>query len=255
MWYKAKRKAVKREKIDKRWENLWVPATVDWSYRANIFELGSRSDPTSCRCVVIGCLLMDLVMLIDSYCSMRFSLAASFSLCLISLRRKKTYQLEHNYTYTCTCQILKGWNQNILDWLVFLRIHFRAKASSDFLPFCTYLKDFHQVFSSTLLSYPSPTVLRSIASLSWTGAQFTTALLDRHIWKKMDGSNFNKVSLFRLKMWHRSSDRFALALFLSSDLCNQMVLERHCCCQCLWPLIVYYIYVLYVFSLWYCFCF
>ena len=74
----------------------------------------------------------------------------------------------------------------------------RTKASSDLLPFCTYLKDFHQVFSSTLLSYPSPTVLRSIPSLSWTGAQFSTALLDRHIWKKMDGSNFNKVSFARI---------------------------------------------------------
>ena len=38
---------MKREKIEKRWENLWVPATVDWSYRANRFELGSRSDPAS----------------------------------------------------------------------------------------------------------------------------------------------------------------------------------------------------------------
>ena len=64
-----------RERIEKRWENLWLPATVDWSYRANRFELGSRSDPASWleepyRCVVIGCLLIDLVMLIDTYRSM-----------------------------------------------------------------------------------------------------------------------------------------------------------------------------------------
>ena len=43
-----------------------------WSYCTNRFELGSRSDPASWleepyRCVVIGCLLINLVMLIDSY--------------------------------------------------------------------------------------------------------------------------------------------------------------------------------------------
>ena len=70
----AKREAVKRE-IEKRWENLWFPAAVDWSYRANRFELRSRTDPVSWlvepyRCVVIGCFLIDLVMLIDSYRSM-----------------------------------------------------------------------------------------------------------------------------------------------------------------------------------------
>ena len=59
-----------------RRENLWLPATVDWSYRADLrFELRSRSDPASWleepyRCVVIGCLLIDLVMLSDSYLSM-----------------------------------------------------------------------------------------------------------------------------------------------------------------------------------------
>ena len=36
-----------REKRERRWENLWLPTTVDWSYRANRFELGSRSDPAS----------------------------------------------------------------------------------------------------------------------------------------------------------------------------------------------------------------
>ena len=36
-----------KQRGEKRWENLWLPATVDWSYRANIFELGSRSDPAS----------------------------------------------------------------------------------------------------------------------------------------------------------------------------------------------------------------
>ena len=97
--------AVKREKIDKRWENLWLPVTVDWSYRANRFELGSRSDPASWleepyRCVVIGCLLIDLVMLIDSYRSMIERYASSairgflspllFLSCLVSSQRKKT---------------------------------------------------------------------------------------------------------------------------------------------------------------------
>ena len=92
---------MKREKIDKRRENLWLPATVDWSYCAN----RSRSDPASWleepyRCVVIGCLLIDLVMLIDSYRSMimRFASPATrgflsplLSLyCLVSSRRKKT---------------------------------------------------------------------------------------------------------------------------------------------------------------------
>ena len=36
----------KREKEVAR-ENLWLPATDDWSYRANRFKLGSRSDPAS----------------------------------------------------------------------------------------------------------------------------------------------------------------------------------------------------------------
>ena len=65
---KRRGEVVKREKIEKTWDNLWLPAIVDWSYCANRFELGSRSDPASWleepyRCVVIGCL-------IDSYRSM-----------------------------------------------------------------------------------------------------------------------------------------------------------------------------------------
>ena len=36
----------RREKREK-WEDLWLPMTVDWSYCANRFELGSRSDPAS----------------------------------------------------------------------------------------------------------------------------------------------------------------------------------------------------------------
>ena len=85
---------MKREEIDKRWENLWMPAIVHWSYHVNRFELGSRSDPVSWldkpyRCVVIGCLLIDLVMLIDSYRSMivRFTSPATrgFLLPLLSL--------------------------------------------------------------------------------------------------------------------------------------------------------------------------
>ena len=103
--------AVKREKIDKRWENLWLPATVVWSYRSNRFELGSRSDHISwleehCsvlwlavvtdRCVVIGCLLTDSC---DTYRSMlvRFAspvtrgfLSLLLSLGLLSSRWKET---------------------------------------------------------------------------------------------------------------------------------------------------------------------
>ena len=68
-------KAVKRGKIDECWENLWLPATFDWFYCTNRFELGSKFDPASwleepCRCVIIGCLLIDLVMLIESCRSM-----------------------------------------------------------------------------------------------------------------------------------------------------------------------------------------
>ena len=64
---------------------------IDWSYRANRFELGSRADPASWleepynvsdvlavvsdRCVITGCLLIDLMMLIDPYHSMIVRLA------------------------------------------------------------------------------------------------------------------------------------------------------------------------------------
>ena len=43
------RRAAKRweEKRERRWENLWLPVTVDWSYHGNRFELGSRSDTAS----------------------------------------------------------------------------------------------------------------------------------------------------------------------------------------------------------------
>ena len=113
-WNGNKRSA-KREKIEKTWENLWLPATVDWSYCANRFELGSRYDPASWleepyRCVVIGCLLINLVVLIDSYRSMivRFaswvtrgflSLLLSLS-CLISSLRKKTSGTRVTYSIT-----------------------------------------------------------------------------------------------------------------------------------------------------------
>ena len=45
----SKRRAMKRweEKRERRWENLWLPTTVDWSYDTNRFELGSKSDPAS----------------------------------------------------------------------------------------------------------------------------------------------------------------------------------------------------------------
>ena len=65
---------VEREKIDEVIKPLVIPPTVDWSYCANRFELGSRSDPASRLeepySVIIGCLLIDHVMLIDSHRSM-----------------------------------------------------------------------------------------------------------------------------------------------------------------------------------------
>ena len=98
---KRRRERENRQKVRKP-----LVARDSWlSYRANRFELGSRSDPASWleepyRCVVIGCLLIDLVMLIDSYRSMivRFASPATrgflsplLSLsCLVSSRRKKT---------------------------------------------------------------------------------------------------------------------------------------------------------------------
>ena len=95
---KAKREAVSREKIDKRWENLWLATTVDWSYRANRFELGSRSDPVSWleepyRCVVIGCLLIDsyrsMIVRFASRATRGFLLPLLSLSCLVSLLRKK----------------------------------------------------------------------------------------------------------------------------------------------------------------------
>ena len=51
--------AARREEKRERWENLWWAVTVDWSYRANSFELESRSDPASWleepyKCTLIG---------------------------------------------------------------------------------------------------------------------------------------------------------------------------------------------------------
>ena len=44
----SKRRAMRRwEEKRERWENLWLPETVDWCYCANRFEVGSRSDPAS----------------------------------------------------------------------------------------------------------------------------------------------------------------------------------------------------------------
>ena len=89
--WNSDKQSVKREKIEKTWENLWLPATVDWSYCANRFELGSRSG-----CVIIGCLLIDLVMLSDSYRStiVRFAsrVTRGFFVCRLTFfsRRKKT---------------------------------------------------------------------------------------------------------------------------------------------------------------------
>ena len=102
---------MRRVERERRWENLWLPVTVDWSFRANRFELAGGQDlallpdwrnliaysdwlllTDRCvvntvydkddRCVVTGCLLIDSR---DTYASMimrfaRFSLTASFSL-------------------------------------------------------------------------------------------------------------------------------------------------------------------------------
>ena len=59
----SKRRAMKlqEEKRNRRWENLWWPATVDWSYHANRFELGSRSDPASWLEEPYGVLWLTLV--------------------------------------------------------------------------------------------------------------------------------------------------------------------------------------------------
>ena len=101
------RSAISEERSGEERENRQEvrPAIFDWSHRANRFELGSRSDLASWleepyRCVVIGCLLIDLVMLIDTYGSMivrvaspatRSFLSPLLSLsCLVSSLRKKT---------------------------------------------------------------------------------------------------------------------------------------------------------------------
>ena len=110
--------AVKREKIDKRWENLWLPATVDWSYRANRFELGARSDPASWleepyRCVTIGWLLIDLLMLIDSYRSMivRYTLWVTWGF-LLPLRSLSLLSLcgERKPLGTTNLSMTRAWN-------------------------------------------------------------------------------------------------------------------------------------------------
>ena len=44
-WSSDKRSG--EERREKRWENLWLPKTVNWPYCANRFELGSRCDPAS----------------------------------------------------------------------------------------------------------------------------------------------------------------------------------------------------------------
>ena len=99
----------------------------------NRFELGSRSDPASWleepyRCVVIGCLLIDLVMLIDSHHSIiiRFALPAtrgflspllSLSSCLFAAKENLWDQGSslvacslnhslHNYTTSCLQYIM-----------------------------------------------------------------------------------------------------------------------------------------------------
>ena len=111
--FSGRRAAKIKARRERKGENLWLAAAVDWSYRANRFELGSRSDTASWleepysrlvtdRCVVIGCLLINVMMLIiiDTYHSMimRFALSATrgflsplLSLShLVSSWRKKT---------------------------------------------------------------------------------------------------------------------------------------------------------------------
>ena len=130
----AKREAVKREKIDKRRENLWLPATVDWSYRANRFE-PSRCDPASWleepyRCVVIDCLLIDLVMLIDSYRSMTHRplpevFSRRFFLSFVSSLRGERKPLGPGYCFGGHVEMGKACRK------IRRNLHFPRKASSN----------------------------------------------------------------------------------------------------------------------------
>ena len=126
---------VKREKIDKRWKNLWLPTTVDWSYRANRFDLGSRSDPASWleepysvlwlavitdRCVVIGCLLIDLVILIDSYRSMIVTFASPVTRGFLSLldfpSLSRLFAAKGNLWDQGTMKVLGPNKNRVLKW-------------------------------------------------------------------------------------------------------------------------------------------
>ena len=118
------------------WENLWLPGTVDWSYHANRFELGSRSDPASWlvwrnliaysdwlsltdKCVVIGCLLINLIMLLDTYRSMivRFASPATRGLllpllslsCLFTSKENLWGQGTHNSLLQKACLRIDNW--------------------------------------------------------------------------------------------------------------------------------------------------
>ena len=146
------------EKIDKRWENLWLPATVDWSYCVNRFELGSRPDPASWleepyRCAIIGCLLINLEMLIDTYRSMivRFASPATrgflsplLSLSyLISLGRKKTSGTRVTVSqYQPAFSASLFWNFEKVfkvDHLPFEKWHDSAKSETDGVIMNNYL--------------------------------------------------------------------------------------------------------------------
>ena len=86
---------VKREKEVAR-ENLWWQVTVVWSYCANQRTRVKiwpwrKTD----RCIVIGCLLIDLVMIIDTYRSMivRFTLPATRGFLLSLLSHSSLFSL------------------------------------------------------------------------------------------------------------------------------------------------------------------
>ena len=99
---------------------LWLSVTVDWSYRANRFEL-KRSNLLIGRTLQVYhyWLLVNLVMLIDSYCSMivRFTsfatigfLSSVLSLsCLVRLFVVKENLWYQGKTLGKLAEYLSGW--------------------------------------------------------------------------------------------------------------------------------------------------
>ena len=142
----------RREKREK-WENLWLPMTVDWSYCANRFELGSRSDPASWLEEPYSVLWLAVVLYwqvccywlpvnwshdVDCHMIVRFTSPATrgFLSPLLSLfcRRKKTSgtgdrvylrRVEQKlFLCSCRCHIRFYWNK-------FSKSEMRSKFSND----------------------------------------------------------------------------------------------------------------------------